>query len=656
MNLFDLYAKISLDDSEYTSGAEKAKKTNKDLAGTFTSISQNAQLLRNRIGVLSSQYNEAKQNVAEIAKKFNESAQKTGLASKETQELAAQLDEAAEKAESAKAELQKYNVKLDDTAEKSENAESRLSKFAITLKNGFSAAVNFTSGAIGVATTAVTALGKVAIDYNSELESYTTNFTVMLGDAEKAARKVAELEKMGASTPFELSDLAEATQTLLAFNVSADDSTGVLQKLGDISLGNVQKLESLTRAYGKMNSSQKVTLEDINMMIDAGYNPLLNIQNATGESMEQLYDRISKGEVAFSEIEAAIEAATGAGGMYEDGMQKASQTTQGLISTLKDNAQALVAKVFTPISDGLTKQMLPAAIDAVQKLSDAYEEKGIEGMIKAAGEIVGEAVGELAQQAPKLIDSGVLLIQNLAQGIEENEDAIIAGAGDTFFAFANGISVMVPTLLDTAIGLVVGLGQYIADNPDKVVEAAGTLFSELVTGIAGKLPELALTAFDLVTSLGGYIVENAGELWEDAKSLGSDVLDAIKEGITSGIDNLASDVKETLKRWWSNVTSGLNFTVGVGVDNSLVGGGFGGVHAIPGHAGGLSYVPYNGYLAMLHRGEQVLTASEADDYRKGGSNKSGVVVHQYIYSEAKTAADLMQEAQYQQEKAVLLGV
>ena len=75
------------------------------------------------------------------------------------------------------------------------------------------------------------------------------------------------------------------------------------------------------------------------------------------------------------------------------------------------------------------------------------------------------------------------------------------------------------------------------------------------------------------------------------------------------------------------------------------------------HAGGLSYVPFDGYIAELHKGERVLTASEAKAYKDGEkSSGDGVTVIQNIYSQAKTAADLMLEARHEQERAVLLGV
>lgn len=184
---------------------------------------------------------------------------------------------------------------------------------------------------------------KSGLDYNAQMESYLTNFKVMLGDEQLAAEKLEEIRRMAASTPFSLSDLTEGTQTLLQFGVAADDTTGVLKRLGDISLGNADKLQTLVRAYGKMSSAQKVTLENVNMMIDAGFNPLNQICDATGESMSALYKRISDGKVSFNELEAAVAAATSEGGQFYNGMLEASQTFNGRLSTLKDNVAALAA-------------------------------------------------------------------------------------------------------------------------------------------------------------------------------------------------------------------------------------------------------------------------------------------------------------------------
>ena len=240
---------------------------------------------------------------------------------------------------------------------------------------------------------AASELGKVVqsgVDYNACMESYLTNFKVMLGNEELAAAKLSELRKMAASTPFALSDLTEGTQTLLQFGIAADDTTGVLKQLGDISLGNADKLQTLVRAYGKMSSAQKVTLENINMMIDAGFNPLNQICDATGESMSDLYKRISDGRVSFEELQYAVKAATSEGGQFYNGMLEASQTFSGRMSTLKDNVAALTGELTSGLSAALgdlvvkLNEVVTSFLDSDEKMAQLKDTIGIATSVVAA--------------------------------------------------------------------------------------------------------------------------------------------------------------------------------------------------------------------------------------------------------------------------------
>ena len=240
---------------------------------------------------------------------------------------------------------------------------------------------------------AASELGKVVqsgVDYNASMESYLTNFKVMLGNEELAAAKLSELRKMAASTPFALSDLTEGTQTLLQFGIAADDTTDVLKQLGDISLGNADNLQTLVRAYGKMSSAKKVTLENVNMMIDAGFNPLNQICDATGESMSDLYKRISDGKVSFSELQAAVGAATSEGGQFYNGMLEASQTFSGRMSTLKDNVSALTGELtgglFAALGDLVVKlnEVVTSFLDSDEKMAQLKDTIGIAASVVAA--------------------------------------------------------------------------------------------------------------------------------------------------------------------------------------------------------------------------------------------------------------------------------
>ena len=305
---------------------------------------------------------------------------------------------------------------------------------------------------------------KSGVDYNATMESYLTNFKVMLGSEEAAATKLSEIRKMAASTPFSLDDLTSGTQTLLQFGIAADDTTGVLQRLGDISLGNAEKLQTLTRAYGKMSSAQKVTLENVNMMIDAGFNPLNQICDATGESMSDLYKRISDGKVSFSELEAAVEAATSQGGQFYNGMLEASQTFSGRMSTLKDNVSALTGELtsglFAALGDLVVKlnEAAVSFLDSDEKMAQLKETIGIAtAVVAAAGTAFLTYKGYVAAAtAIEVVHTAATTAMTAAhQAAEAGATGLaVAQAGLNAVLKANPIGLVVSLLAALAAGLV----------------------------------------------------------------------------------------------------------------------------------------------------------------------------------------------------------
>ena len=300
---------------------------------------------------------------------------------------------------------------------------------------------------------------KSGVDYNATMESYLTNFKVMLGSEEAAATKLSEIRKMAASTPFLLDDL-----TLLQFGIAADDTTGVLQRLGDISLGNAEKLQTLTRAYGKMSSAQKVTLENVNMMIDAGFNPLNQICDATGESMSDLYKRISDGKVSFSELEAAVEAATSQGGQFYNGMLEASQTFSGRMSTLKDNVSALTGELtsglFAALGELVVKlnEVVVSFLDSDEKMAQLKETIGIAtAVVAAAGTAFLTYKGYVAAAtAIEVVHTAATTAMTAAhQAAEAGATGLaVAQAGLNAVLKANPIGLVVSLLAALAAGLV----------------------------------------------------------------------------------------------------------------------------------------------------------------------------------------------------------
>ena len=369
-----------------------------------------------------------------------------------------------------------------------------------------------TMGALAAVGTGMGALVVSGIKYNAAMEMYTANFSTMLGSEEAAIAKVNELKKLGASTPFEMADLATATTTLLAFGVEADKSTEILTMLGDVSLGSKEKLDRLSNSFGKVQSQGKLTGETAQMMIEAGFNPLKVIAETTGESMTDLTDRMAKGAISADEVTAAFKKATSQGGQFYKGMETASTTFDGLISTLKDNAGSLVGEVVKPISDSMTKTLLPKAIGMIQTLTDGFAKDGIPGLIDAAGEVVGKIITGIAEQAP----------------------AVIQMASGFLTTLLNALMLQLPTLSTAGVGIVTGLLNAILTNLPLLFTLGITLLTNLITGIAAALPQLIPAAQTAILTMVQTLMDNLPAIL----TAGMQILTALIQGIAGMLPTL----------------------------------------------------------------------------------------------------------------------
>ena len=88
-------------------------------------------------------------------------------------------------------------------------------------------------------------------------------------------------------------------------------------------------------------------------------------------------------------------------------MQKQSQTFDGMISTLKDNAQQLLGDVVQPISDSMVSTLLPAAIDAIDQMSNAFQTQGVDGLIQAGSQVLVNLLTGIAQGLPNVITTAL---------------------------------------------------------------------------------------------------------------------------------------------------------------------------------------------------------------------------------------------------------
>jgi len=263
---------------------------------------------------------------------------------------------------------------------------------------------------VAAAGTALVGLGTVGVKYNAQMEQYMSGFTTMLGSAEKATEHLNELKEFAAKTPFELSDLASASTTLLAFGTDVNDITPDLKMLGDIALGNKEKFNSLALVFGQVSSQGKLTGGDLMQMVNAGFNPLLIMSEKTGKSMGELKDEMSKGQISFEMVADAMKTATSEGGQFYNAMEGQSQTLIGQWSTLADNATALLGDLFKPISDSLTNKVLPAINTAIESISESLNNGELQESVSKIAEGFGNLAAAIAEGLVAILPAAIELL------------------------------------------------------------------------------------------------------------------------------------------------------------------------------------------------------------------------------------------------------
>ena len=397
-------------------------------------------------------------------------------------------------------------------------------------------------GAVAGVAAAMGAATVAGVKYNASIESYQTSFEVMTGSADKAADVIERLKKVGAETPFELPDLADTTQLLMNYGFTADEAMDSMLILGDISQGSADKMSRIAMAYGQMSSAGKVSLEDVKQMIEAGFNPLQEISESTGESMSSLYDRISKGTLSVDEITASMQRATSEGGKYFQSMEKQSQTINGLISTLKDNAQQLLGEVVKPITESIGEELLPAAIGALEQLTTAFQTQGVEGLIQAGGQIISNVLLGVSQKIPAAITTAVGVLKTFIDSITANIPQFLNAGGQIVSSLLTGMVQLLPSLGAFAVTLVTQLYSRITEQAPVLLQKGYELLNNLITGFVQAIPEALPKVLDFIQGIGDKLAEAAPVMIQK----GFELLGQIVQGIVQAIPILIAKVPEII--------------------------------------------------------------------------------------------------------------
>ena len=220
--------------------------------------------------------------------------------------------------------------------------------------------------------------------------------------------------------------------------------------------------------------------------------------------------------------------------------------------------------------------------------------------------------------------------ENLKRGIaDENADIDLL-----LDQFIDSVGVAAGNIWPTFKSALVRLGKLFEERgPDMIAEGV-VMLGKFAVGLIEGIPDMIAKIPEIVNSI--------KQAFSDRSDIFKDIGKRIINAILDGLKRAWGNVKSWFSNAWDNLFGGRSIDVNANVKTN------------GSHAGGLSYVPFDGYIAELHRGERVLTREEANDYNRG--EKSQINIYQTIQSKPMTAADLMMQARYQAEQAVFLSV
>ena len=553
MDVFDLFAKISLDSSEYEKGLKNAKSSASGLTGLFGKVGSAASTVGK--GIFNVATNVAKVSVAATTAGATAISALTGLA------ISSYAD---------------YEQLVGGVETLYKTSANKVQQYAAD---------------------AYKTAGLSANEYMNTATTFAASLVSSLGgDTEQAA----ELANTAIS---DMSDNSNKMGTAMssiqdAYNGFAKQNYTMLDNLKLGYGGTKTEMERLIDDANKLNATQgKATNYTINSYADV-VSAIHDVQNAMG-----ITGTTSK--EASTTIQGSVNATKSAWSNLVTGIADDNANFGQLISNFVDSATTAASNIIPRIE---------VALNGAAKL--------IESLVPP---IMAELPGLIETVLPQLAQSAVNIVQTLVTGISANAAQLIDSAIQIITVLGNGIYQMLPTVAQSALQIVLTLVSKLNENLPQMLDTAGQMLIAFVEGVSEHLPDIMLAAASIVETLLTYFIEHLPDIVEGAMQMGNAVIDGIIDGISAAWDGLVS--------WFNGLWDSLfgNRSVNVDVNSSGTDGS---------HAGGLDYVPYNNYVANLHRGEMVLTADEADSYRRGKGSSNGFTLTQNIYAAKQTPVEL----------------
>jgi tape measure domain-containing protein len=226
-------------------------------------------------------------------------------------------------------------------------------------------------------------LASRVISVRAEFESMETSLKVLLGgNEERLSNIMGQIKEYALASPLNTKDMVGAVQMMTSFGIEAEKSIDYLKAIGDISMGDTGKFNSLALAFSQMSSAGKLMGQDLMQMVNAGFNPLEEISRKTGKSIGELKNEMSKGAITSKMVQDAFISATSAGGKFYGMASEGAKTLNGQISMLQESFDNMFNEIGSK-GEGVVM----SAVQAATYLVENYEQVGrvIVGLATAFG-------------------------------------------------------------------------------------------------------------------------------------------------------------------------------------------------------------------------------------------------------------------------------
>ena len=226
-------------------------------------------------------------------------------------------------------------------------------------------------------------LASKVISVRAEFESMETSLKVLLGGNEERLNNImGKIKEYALASPLNTKDMVGAVQMMTSFGIEAEKSIDYLKAIGDISMGDSGKFNSLALAFSQMSSAGKLMGQDLMQMVNQGFNPLEEISRKTGKSIGELKNEMSKGAITSKMVQDAFISATSAGGKFYGMASEGAKTLNGQISMLEESFDNMFNEIGSK-GEGVVM----SAVQAATSLVENYEQVGrvVVGLATAFG-------------------------------------------------------------------------------------------------------------------------------------------------------------------------------------------------------------------------------------------------------------------------------